>query len=150
MYDDQKSNVNKVTIEFISASSYKEKNEISSIVCSQESELLNDPIFDAYIPFTNKMIIEDRNHIGKVQSCVQGNRNTNKLFFNISGDFRYCPKIKRHHKRNSIAIIVDTSNDFFAIRCKDVECDKRSLTWHLMKEGKMNINILHHDYSRSI
>ncbi len=78
------------------------------------------------------MITKDNNHIGRIQSCVQGNRNTNKLFFNITGNYRFCPKIGTHHKRNFTAIIIDMSNNTFAIRCKDTQCDNTSLTWHFI------------------
>ena len=73
---------------------------------------------------------KDDKHIGKIQSYVQRNRNTNKLFFNISGDYRFCPKKGMHHKRNCTAIIIGMSHDTYAIRYKDPNCDNNFLTWH--------------------
>ena len=40
-----------------------------------------------------------------------------------------CPKIRQHHKRNHVAIIIVMSNDIYAIRCKDPEYDNKLLTW---------------------
>jgi len=128
-HDQQKSKTIKLTG---SKSTFcnNQKNENSSITQIPRSDLFNNTIFHRYIPFINEMITQDSNNRGRIHSCVQGNRNTNKLFFNITGDYRFCPKIKRHHKRNSIAIIIDVSNNTFAIRCKDVQCDNTLLVWH--------------------
>jgi hypothetical protein len=106
----------------------KQENKIPPIVQDRQPRPLDNSIFDSYIPFINGMITKDKNHVGRIQSCVQGNRNTNKLFFNITGNYHFCPKIGTHHKRNSTAIIIDMSNNTFAIRCKDTQCNNTSLT----------------------
>jgi len=133
IHDQQKSKKIKL-IESKSPFCYKQENENSSMVQIRQPESFHNTIFDKYIPFINKMITQDNNHVGRIHSSVQGNRKTNKLFFNITGNYRFCPKIKTHHKRNSIAIIIDVSNNTFAIRCKDAQCDNTSLTWHFIHE----------------
>jgi hypothetical protein len=111
---------------------YKEKNKSSSVIQTQQIRQFSNTIFDDYTPFIKNIITRDNKHIGKIHSCVQGNRNTNKLFFNIGGEYRFCPKKGTHHKRNSTAIIIDISNNTYAIRCKDPQCDNTILTWHHM------------------
>jgi hypothetical protein len=86
--------------------------------------------FERFIPFINTIITSDPNYIGKIQLCVRGTRNTDKLFFNITSNYRYCDKIQTHHKRNSPAIGIDISNNTYAIRCKNPLCDNTSLVWH--------------------
>ncbi|CAF5022767.1 unnamed protein product, partial [Rotaria sp. Silwood1] len=109
---------------------YKKEKKILSKHQTQQTPRLFDIVFDNYIPFINSIITQDEKYIGRIQSYAQGSRNTNKLFFNIAGEYRFCPKKGTHHKRNSTAIIVDISNDTYAIRCKDPECDNTFLTWH--------------------
>lgn len=108
------------------------KKEIDNQSNSQNKiiQTRSDTIFNTYIPFVNKIITTDHEHIGKIHSCVQGNRNNNKLFFNISGNYRFCPKIRTHHKRNSTSLIIDISSNNYAIRCKDPQCDNTYLTWY--------------------
>ena len=62
-------------------------------------------------------------------------RNTNKLFFNIVDEYQFCPKKGTHHKRNSTVIIIDISNNTYAIRCKDPQCDNTILTWQHMHQN---------------
>ena len=100
----------------------------------EDSGSLNNSIFHNYIPFIINIITQDKDHIGRIHSCIQGNRNTNKLFFNIVGNYRYCPKRGKHHERNCTAIIVDISNNSYALRCKDPECDNSLLAWHPINE----------------
>jgi hypothetical protein len=64
----------------------KQENKIPPIVQDRQPRPLDNSIFDSYIPFINGMITKDKNNVGRIQSCVQGNRNTNKLFFNITGN----------------------------------------------------------------
>ncbi|CAF3678217.1 unnamed protein product [Rotaria sp. Silwood1] len=109
---------------------YKKEKKILSKHQTQQTPRLFDTVFDNYIPFINSIITQGEKYIGRIQSYAQGSRNTNKLFFNIAGEYRFCPKKGTHHKRNSTAIIVDISNDTYAIRCKDPECDNTFLTWH--------------------
>ncbi|CAF1001726.1 unnamed protein product [Adineta ricciae] len=83
---------------------------------------------DQYRTIVQQIITSDPNHIGYVYSCVTGDHNTNLLFFNIAGNFRFCPRKGDHHKRNSITIIIDTRNNSYTIRCKDSECNNTQVT----------------------
>ncbi len=82
-----------------------------------------------FIVFVKKMIESDKLHQGYIRSCVRGNRNTDVLFFNIEGEYRYCPRKGAHHQRNTVAILIDTKNLTYTIRCKDSDCNNKSLTW---------------------
>ncbi|CAF4023524.1 unnamed protein product [Rotaria magnacalcarata] len=81
------------------------------------------------ILFVETLIQLDKLHQGYIQSCVRGNRNTDILFYNIEGNYRFCPRKGAHHQRNTIAILIDTKNLTYTIRCKDNNCDNRSLIW---------------------
>ena len=69
---------------------------------------------------------------GYIHSCISGTKNNNILFFNISGNYRFCPKKGDHHQNNSVSIIIDTKKLTYAIRCKDVQCDNSVLIWNLI------------------
>ncbi|CAF1380158.1 unnamed protein product [Adineta ricciae] len=88
---------------------------------------------DQYRAFVQKLITSDPNHSGYIYSCVSGDYNRNLLFFNITGNFRYCPRKGDHHKRNSVTIIIDTRSNDYTIRCKDSECNNTKLTWTPIK-----------------
>ena len=81
------------------------------------------------ILFVTKTITSDSLHQGYIRSSVRGNRNTDILFFNIGGDYRYCPQKGGHHQRNTVAILIDTNNLTYTIRCKDFHCDNTNLLW---------------------
>ncbi|CAF2073359.1 unnamed protein product [Rotaria magnacalcarata] len=81
------------------------------------------------ILFVETLIQLDKLHQGYIRSCVRGNRNTDILFYNIEGNYRFCPRKGAHHQRNTIAILIDTKNLTYTIRCKDNNCDNRSLIW---------------------
>lgn len=42
--------------------------------------------------------------------------------FEITGSYRYCENIKRHHKKNQIFFIVDPVERTYCQRCHDTEC----------------------------
>ena len=115
-------------------SSFQNHKTKNIFFLQKQTEKFTNTIFNSYIPFVNNIIAENNKHIGKIESFIQGNRNTNKLIFNITGDYRFCPKIKAHHKRNCTAIIIDISNNTYTIRCKDPQCDNTFLTWHCIKK----------------
>ncbi|CAF1677678.1 unnamed protein product [Rotaria magnacalcarata] len=90
----------------------------------------NDTLIKQFIPFVKKMITSNECNHGYISSCVRGNRNTDLIFFNIAGTYRYCPRIGTHHQSNTTAIIIDTKNHTYSIRCKDPNCDNRILIWN--------------------
>ena len=90
---------------------------------------LSDNDIQTFVDFVQNMITCDSSHRGYIHSCVRGSINKNLLFFNISGEYRYCPKKQDHHQRNSVAFIIDTKNYIYRIRCKDTECDNSNLNW---------------------
>jgi hypothetical protein len=82
--------------------------------------------------FVKKLIESDREHQGHIRSCVRGHRNRDILFFNIEGEFRFCPRKGSHHEHNRVAILVDTKNLTYTIRCKDPNCNNERLMWKKM------------------
>ncbi|CAF1473112.1 unnamed protein product [Adineta ricciae] len=93
------------------------------------SQNLFDPTVDKYTMFVHDIIKADPSHRGTILSCRRGDYNRNILFFNIGGNYRYCPKINTHHKRNTVAIMINTENNLYSIRCKDKECDNTVIIW---------------------
>ncbi|CAF1279589.1 unnamed protein product [Adineta steineri] len=86
-----------------------------------------------FTSFVQKLITSDTNHQGYIQSCVRGDYNNQLLFFNIGGNYRFCPKKGSHHQHNSVAILVDTKKLTYTIRCKDSQCNNISLIWNTIE-----------------
>lgn len=82
-----------------------------------------------YLNFVLTTITKEPMHQGTIHSTVKGKMNPDVIFFNITGKYRYCPQIQGHHRRNSTAILVNRVNDTYAIRCKDPQCNNRTLEW---------------------
>ncbi|CAF3889090.1 unnamed protein product [Rotaria magnacalcarata] len=82
-----------------------------------------------FIPFIENIIKSDENHQGYIYTCIPGKYNKNLLFFNLGGNYRYCPKNGSHHRNNPIAILLDTKKLIYTIRCKDSECNNNVLNW---------------------
>lgn len=101
--------------------------------CSINTRYMTNNLLDAsmkeIVSFVEKIITNDPSHLGHIRSYVHGDRNPNVIFFNIGGEYRFCPRLNRHHKRNTTAIFVDTINLTFTIRCKDPDCKYASLIW---------------------
>ncbi|CAF1247401.1 unnamed protein product [Rotaria sordida] len=53
-----------------------------------------------FTAFVETMIKNDPAHQGYIHSCRYGDYYKNLLFYNIGGNYRYCPKKNAHHKRN--------------------------------------------------
>lgn len=83
---------------------------------------------EIFTTFVENIIKSDPSHQGYIHSCVRGTYSNNLLFFNITGNYRYCPKKKTHHKSNTVAIMINTKNATYCIRCKDAECNNTILT----------------------
>lgn len=90
---------------------------------------LDEQDIQLFTTFVEKIIKSDPSHEGHIYSCIRGTYNHNLLFFNIAGNYRYCPKKKDHHKSNTIAIMINTKNSTYCIRCKDAQCDNTTLVW---------------------
>ena len=90
----------------------------------------NTQIFTSFI---KNIITSDPSHQGYIYSCARGIYNKNLLFFNIAGNYRYCPKKNGHHQRNTIAVMINTKNYTYCIRCKDKECNNTILSWKKIK-----------------
>jgi hypothetical protein len=108
---------------------YSSKRSASSCVRTDHVSTNAGDDWSPYLNVINGLINSDPSHVGSIQSIVKGNKNSNKLFFNISGNYRYCPRKGCHHLHNSVAFIVDVANDTYAIRCKDPSCDNSKLSW---------------------
>jgi hypothetical protein len=86
-----------------------------------------------FTSFVEKIIKLDRLHQGYIRSCVRGNQNKDLLFFNIGGEYRFCPRKGTHHQRNTTAILIDTNNLTYSIRCKDPDCNNTLLRWNIIE-----------------
>ncbi|CAF4204590.1 unnamed protein product, partial [Adineta steineri] len=78
---------------------------------------LSVPDMSIFIDFVENIITSDPSHQGYICSCARGTYNTNLLFFNIAGKYKYCPKKNRHHQRNNVAIMINTKDYTYSIRC---------------------------------
>lgn len=105
----------------------------SSTKYNDKHHYTNDNQIKQFIPFVQKLIQSDLDHQGYIVSCIRGNYNKDLLFFNIGGNYRYCPQIGTHHHSNSTAIIIDTNNNTYAIRCKDHDCNNKACIWNKIK-----------------
>lgn len=90
---------------------------------------LNTEQLKDFTSFVNKLIKSDKFHEGYIGSCVRGTINNDLLFFNISGNFRFCPYKGTHHRKNTVAILINTKQFTYTIRCKDYDCNNKSLIW---------------------
>ncbi|CAM4847093.1 unnamed protein product [Rotaria magnacalcarata] len=92
---------------------------------------LNSSVKDIqlFLNFVENIVTSEPSYQGYVHTCVRGIYNKDLLFFNIAGNYRYCPKKKGHHKRNTVAIMINTKNYTYCIRCKDIECNNAVLSW---------------------
>lgn len=106
---------------------------ISSLTIPTTNIDSNNPELEQFTFFVNKLIQSDNLHQGNIRSCVRGNRNTDILFYNIDGNYRFCPRKGGYHERNTIAILIDTKNMTYAIRCKDASCDNTFLMWKIIE-----------------
>ncbi len=122
---------NLVNIDTNKEKNFKTKNSVD--IHKFNRTTLPDHDIEIFVNFIENMITSDASHHGYIHSCIRGSYNKNLLFFNITGNFRYCSQKKEHHRRNSTAIIVDIKNQTYAIRCKDRECDNSFLIWKKIK-----------------
>lgn len=107
----------------------------------------SDEMISYYSRFVKIIIERDSEYQGTIHSIIRGTTNRNLFFFNITGRYKYCPKIKKHHRHNSAAIIIDSLNDTFAIRCKDPDCDNTKLEWTKIDFlSSTHINHVDHDF----
>jgi len=90
---------------------------------------LSDQQIQIFKTFVEKIISSDPSYQGYIHSCVPGTQNKAILFFNIGGNYRFCPKKNAHHQNNTVAIIINTKNCTYCIRCKDIDCNNSILTW---------------------
>jgi hypothetical protein len=90
---------------------------------------LNQQDKEIFITFVERIIKSDPCHQGYIHSCVLGMYNKSLIFFNIAGNYRYCPKKNAHHQSNTVAIIINTKNYTYCIRCKDSDCNNTVLAW---------------------
>lgn len=116
--------------------------EPENIVCRYEKILYLDNLFDHFV---YQIITSDNQHFGFIRSRIRGTKNPNIIIYNIGGKYRFCELIQRHHKNNSIAILINEQTKLYALRCKDVYCDNSRLRWKNIQD---EFDILH--YSRFV
>ena len=70
------------------------KHNLSNISHNNKINNLDVPVDDIqmFIGFIENIITCDPSHQGYIHSCFRGTYNKNLLFFNIAGNYRYCPK----------------------------------------------------------
>jgi len=90
---------------------------------------LSEQQIQKFTPFVESIIKSYPSHQGYIRSCLRGNYNKNLLFYNIGGNYRYCPKKNDHHQNNTVAIMINTLNSTYCIHCKDIECDNSITIW---------------------
>jgi hypothetical protein len=113
----------------VATTSALNKSNISRCTSTHLNVDASEEQIQKFTSFVEKIIQSDRGHEGFIRLCVRGNQNTDLLFFNIGGQYRYCPRKGAHHQRNEVAILIDTKNLTYTIRCKDRECSNKSLVW---------------------
>lgn len=101
----------------------------STHICKINSIGLHDQHIKIFTTFVENIIKSDPYHQGYIHSCIPGIQNKSLLFFNIAGNYRYCPKKNAHHQINSVAIMINTKNCTYCIRCKDSNGNNTILTW---------------------
>ena len=50
--------------------------------------------------------------------------NSDLLFYDLAGDYKYCENIGRHHKSNNIRIVVNLNSGQYYQLCHDPDCNK--------------------------
>jgi hypothetical protein len=136
--DDNVDNLRHINIHFSSLfTSNVNYSSISNKTHSTRSNIIPHMNFDEkddqiqqFISFVNKLITSESLYQGYISSYARGNFNRNILFFNIGGNYRFCPRKGGHHQRNTVAILVDVRNHTYCIRCKDPQCNNTILLWN--------------------
>jgi len=96
----------------------------SLLIPENNTSDLFDQNIQMFTVFVENIIKSDSSHREYILSCLRGNYSKNILFYNIRGTNRYCPKKNaHHHHRNIIAIMIDTKNIAYSIRCRDTDYD---------------------------
>ncbi len=90
---------------------------------------LSEPDIDIFTIFVENIIKSDSSHQDYIHSCLRGSYNNNLLFFKTGRNYRYCPKRNGQHQHNTTAIMINTKNCTYTIRCKDVDCNNNILAW---------------------
>ena len=108
------------------------KNRVHALRSHIKNEYQSQPlqIDQKHVAFVQHLISKEPNHQGYIRSWTCGTCSQNIVFFNIGGDYRYCPKKGAHHLRNTVSIIIDTKRNLYSIRCKDPQCDNAVLFWN--------------------
>jgi len=99
------------------------------LTCKINSIDLHEQDIEIFTTFVENIIKSDPSHQGYIHSCVRGTYNKNILFFNIGGNYRYCPKKNAHHQSNTVVIMFNTKNSTYFIRCKYIDCNNSILVW---------------------
>ncbi|CAF1610423.1 unnamed protein product [Adineta ricciae] len=68
--------------------------------------------------FINNMVMPDGGRIRKIHSPKSDG--TYKI--EITGKYRYCENVRRHHKNNRVYSLVDTVNNVYYQKCYDPDC----------------------------
>jgi len=73
--------------------------------------------------FIRTLIIDRENCIfGTIRCWKLTSGDNSYLTYEISGGYRYCQNIRRHHKSNNIYFVVNLLTDRYCQRCHDSEC----------------------------
>ena len=60
---------------------------------------------------------------GYIRKCTM-QENSDLLFYDLAGDYKYCENIGRHHKSNNIRIVVNLNSGQYYQLCHDPDCNK--------------------------
>ena len=109
-------------------------NTVNNLQLTEKKSIgLSDYEIQKFTVFIQKLITSDVEHNGYIHSSIRGTHNNSILFFNIRGNYRFCPQKGTHHQSNTVSILVDIKNCTYAIRCKDSECNNTFLKWNKLQ-----------------
>jgi len=75
-------------------------------------------------------------HGGRIRK-IWASEEQERYQFEITGTYRYCDNIRRHHKKNQIYFIVDPVQKIYYQKCHDPECSGfQSANKELSTNGK--------------
>ena len=109
-------------------------NTVNNLQLTEKKSIgLSDYEIQKFTVFIQKLITSDVEHNGYIHSSIRGTHHNRILFFNIRGNYRFCPQKGSHHQSNTVSILVDIKNCTYAIRCKDSECNNTFLKWNKLQ-----------------
>ena len=87
--------------------------------------------------FINNMVMT---HGGRIRKIHPPKRNgTYKI--EISGKYRYCENVQRHHKNNRVYLLVDTVKNVYYQKCYDPDCHNFRFAAHPLPDKYTSVDL---------